>query len=93
MRPDRPPDRIIVAADNCTDATVELAAAEGVEVYETVDNSHKKAGALNQVLEQMLVPMNPSDGVLIMDADTVMAPRSSRCGVPSRREPRGRRRD
>src|SRR5437868_5730907 len=71
----RPPDRIIVAADNCADATVALATAEGVEVHETVDNTNKKAGALNQVLERLLVPMDPSDGVLIMDADTVMAPR------------------
>ena len=55
----RPPDRIIVAADNCTDATVELARGEGVEVYATVDNTHKKAGALNQVLERLLGAWNP----------------------------------
>ena len=47
----RPPDRIVVVADNCTDRTVEIARERGVEVYETVDNAHKKAGALNQVLE------------------------------------------
>lgn len=83
----RPPDRIVVAADNCTDATVVLARAEGVEVHETVGNTHKKAGAINQVLEPLLadpdspvepggvVPLAPDDAVLIMDADTVMAPR------------------
>src|ERR671936_346307 len=43
------PDRIIVVADNCTDATAAVAAAcGGVEVLATVDNHSRKAGALNQ---------------------------------------------
>ena len=46
----RPPDRVVVIADNCTDATVEVARTHGVEVYETVGNTEKKAGALNQQL-------------------------------------------
>lgn len=71
----RPPDRIIIAADNCTDDTVSLARSEGVEVIETVENTHKKAGALNQVLEALLPDMEAHGGVLIMDADTVMSPR------------------
>lgn len=71
----RAPDRIIVAADNCTDATVELALAEGAEVRESVANIHRKAGALNQVLEQLLPALGADDAVLVMDADTVMAPR------------------
>ena len=44
-----PPTRVIVVADNCSDDTVPLALAAGAEVYETVGNQHKKAGALNQV--------------------------------------------
>lgn len=71
----RQPDRIIVAADNCTDATVTLAQGEAVEVHETLANTHKKAGALNQVLEVLVDELMLRDAVLIMDADTVMAPR------------------
>jgi hypothetical protein len=43
-----PPTRIVVVADNCSDDTVPLALSAGAEVYETVGNRHKKAGALNQ---------------------------------------------
>jgi cellulose synthase/poly-beta-1,6-N-acetylglucosamine synthase-like glycosyltransferase len=43
-----PPNRVIVVADNCSDDTVALARAAGAEVYETVGNRDKKAGALNQ---------------------------------------------
>ena len=65
-----PPERIIVVADNCTDSTVDLARAAGVEVIESVDNTHKKAGALNQVLQQILPDQGDNDAVMIMDADT-----------------------
>jgi biofilm PGA synthesis N-glycosyltransferase PgaC len=43
-----PPTRVVVVADNCSDDTVALALAAGAEVFETVGNTHKKAGALNQ---------------------------------------------
>jgi biofilm PGA synthesis N-glycosyltransferase PgaC len=43
-----PPTRTIVVADNCSDDTVALALEAGAEVFETVGNSAKKAGALNQ---------------------------------------------
>lgn len=69
---DDAPDRIIVVADNCTDATVELATRAGVEVYETVDNAHKKAGALNQMLRRVLPELSENDAVMVMDADTVL---------------------
>jgi biofilm PGA synthesis N-glycosyltransferase PgaC len=42
------PRRVIVIADNCDDDTPAVAAAAGAEVYRTVGNRHKKAGALNQ---------------------------------------------
>lgn len=61
------PDRIVVVADNCTDSTVEIAESLGVEVFASVRNADKKAGALNQALDQML---NDEDFFLIVDADT-----------------------
>lgn len=67
-----PPDRIIVVADNCTDDTAAIAEARGVEVFATVGNRHKKAGALNQALSGLLDRMGDNDVVMCMDADTVL---------------------
>ena len=64
------PDQILVAADNCTDGTVDIAKAMGVEVLETWDNTAKKAGALNQALAMVLPGLQPHDVVLMMDADS-----------------------
>ena len=64
------PERIIVVADNCTDATVAIARRAGVEVVESVDNTRKKAGALNQVLRWLLPLQGDNDVVMVMDADT-----------------------
>lgn len=72
MAQDRRPDRVIVIADNCTDQTVEIAKGRGVEVYESQNNTKKKAGALNQVLSKILPEMGENDTVMIMDADTVL---------------------
>lgn len=70
-----PPDRIVVSADNCTDATAEEALRlPGVEVFETRDNVHKKAGNLNQVLAWLLPSLGSHDSVLIQDADSQLAP-------------------
>lgn len=66
------PDRIIVVADNCTDATADVAAAHGAEVFSTVGNEHKKAGALNQALRGLLGHLGDNDVVMCMDADTVL---------------------
>ncbi len=71
----RPPDRVIVVADNCTDATADIARAAGVQVFETVGNVHRKAGALNQALKRHLPVMGRGDAVMVMDADTVLDPR------------------
>ena len=65
-----PPERILVVADNCTDATVALARRAGVEVVESVGNTKKKAGALNQALKRILPEQGPNDVVMVMDADT-----------------------
>ena len=64
------PDHILVTADNCTDGTVDIARAMGVEVLETRDNAAKKAGALNQGLAKILPALQPHDVVLMMDADS-----------------------
>jgi len=64
------PERVVVVADNCTDATAALAREAGVEVFESVDNTKKKAGALNQALKWLLPGQGDNDVVMVMDADT-----------------------
>jgi cellulose synthase/poly-beta-1,6-N-acetylglucosamine synthase-like glycosyltransferase len=66
------PDRVVVVADNCTDSTVQVARRCGVEVIETLHNTHKKAGALNQALSRVLPTQGDNDLVMVMDADTVL---------------------
>jgi cellulose synthase/poly-beta-1,6-N-acetylglucosamine synthase-like glycosyltransferase len=66
------PERVIVVADNCTDRTVDIARELGVEVFETIGNLSKKAGALNQVLYGLLPLQGDNDLVMVMDADTVL---------------------
>ncbi|MCR1783286.1 glycosyltransferase family 2 protein [Nocardioides carbamazepini] len=68
----RAPDRVVVVADNCTDDTAEIARRAGAEVIESLDNPHKKAGALNQALERILPAQGENDLVMVMDADTVL---------------------
>ena len=70
----RSPDRVIVIADNCTDGTVGIAREHGVDVVETVANTQKKAGALNQVLAAVLPDTDARDVVLVMDADSTITP-------------------
>jgi biofilm PGA synthesis N-glycosyltransferase PgaC len=69
-----PPDRIVVVADNCTDRTAEIALAHGAEVFTTVGNTAKKAGALNQFLAVLLLEMEDEDLVLVQDADSALDP-------------------
>lgn len=69
---DRRPDRIIVVADNCTDDTADRAREAGAEVVETVGNTAKKAGALNQALAALLPVLDDDDVVLVQDADSAL---------------------
>ena len=69
----RPPDRVLVVADNCTDGTEQAARAAGAEVRTTVGNRDKKAGALNQALHDLLPDAGHNDVIMVMDADTVLS--------------------
>jgi poly-beta-1,6-N-acetyl-D-glucosamine synthase len=65
-------DEVVVAADNCTDATEAIAADEGATVFVTQNNRAKKAGALNQALDHYLPILDADDFVLLMDADSAV---------------------
>lgn len=71
----RPADRIIIASDNSTDATVAIARRyaalhPSVVVFETEDNRFRKAGALNQ---SWAFFARDADFVLTMDSDTILS--------------------
>lgn len=67
-----PPARIIAVVDNCTDDTAAIALDAGAEIFETVGNVHKKAGALNQVLKALLPTLGDETLVLVQDADSAL---------------------
>jgi poly-beta-1,6-N-acetyl-D-glucosamine synthase len=73
-RQTRRPELIVVVADNCTDATAEIAVAHGAQVFATQGNTHKKAGALNQAIAWVLPHLEERDLLLVQDADTVLSP-------------------
>ena len=68
-------DRVVVAADNCTDGTVGAARRAGAEVFETVGNVGYRAGALNQALAYVTPGLDDDDLILALDADTLIDPR------------------
>ncbi|MCB0918591.1 MAG: glycosyltransferase family 2 protein [Actinobacteria bacterium] len=77
----RQPDRVIVVADNCTDRTPQIAEEMGYEVFRSVNNADKKAGALNQALTRILPESEVCDVFMVMDADTSLAPRFLEVGA------------
>lgn len=70
----RRPDEVFVVDDRCTDRTAEIAVSYGAKVFHTVDNRHRKAGALNEALAVVMADLEMTDQVLLMDADTVLCP-------------------
>lgn len=68
---ERVPDKIIVLADNCTDDTFKVAIRFPAPVIavETVNNPHKKSGALNQGWKEFC---QDADIVICLDADTIL---------------------
>jgi poly-beta-1,6-N-acetyl-D-glucosamine synthase len=70
-----PPTRRIIVSDNSSDRTVELASARpGWEVWETVGNTGRKGGALNQAWNRIDPTLADRDYLVTMDADTVLDP-------------------
>jgi poly-beta-1,6-N-acetyl-D-glucosamine synthase len=69
-----PADNVLVIADNCTDNTALVAEQHGATVVATKNNTGKKAGALNQALAQVLPGMDDNDIILVLDADSAIAP-------------------
>ena len=63
------PERIIVVVDNCTDNTASIARSHSAETFETNNNAHKKAGALNQAISHYIADSD-FDYVLVQDADS-----------------------
>lgn len=71
-----PNKKIVVAVDNSTDETFNIAHSmksfvPNLIVFKTVKNKARKAGGLNQAIHQFCTD---SDFVMVMDADTVAHP-------------------
>ena len=65
-------DRLLVVADNCTDATAEVARAAGADVIERVDQGRRGKGyALDFGVRHLAE--RPPETVVIVDADCVVA--------------------
>ncbi len=66
---------VVVVADNCTDATAEVAAEAGARVLvRNEPDLHGKGQALRWAIERILAEPAPPDAVAIVDADSVADP-------------------
>jgi cellulose synthase/poly-beta-1,6-N-acetylglucosamine synthase-like glycosyltransferase len=67
--------RVHVIADNCTDATADLARAAGAIVHERTDTAQRGKGyALRWLFRQLLADPRAGDAFVIVDADSVVNP-------------------
>lgn len=66
--------RILVVADNCTDATAARARDAGAEVLERVDPDRRGKGYALEVAFEHLLRDPEVDAALVVDADTTVAP-------------------
>jgi 1,2-diacylglycerol 3-beta-glucosyltransferase len=73
---DYPADQfaVHVVADHCTDATVDIARAAGVHVHENDSPARGKGPALTWATKRILTGDHSPDILIIIDADTVVAP-------------------
>jgi cellulose synthase/poly-beta-1,6-N-acetylglucosamine synthase-like glycosyltransferase len=72
---DYPPDRfdVCVVADNCHDATADLARSMGARVYERVDADEQAKGfALRWLIAQLREEGRSFDAFVVFDADSVV---------------------
>lgn len=69
------PSRLVVVADNCADRTAEIATEEGAEAWVRTDPGRPGKGrALRWALDRLLTEAGPPDAVVVVDADSVVAP-------------------
>ena len=74
-RQTRPPDVIVVIANNCTDNTAGAARAAGAQVIEIPQCPGRKAQALNHGIEMILPSLADTDRIFVQDGDTRIVPR------------------
>ncbi|WP_460494236.1 glycosyltransferase family 2 protein [Dactylosporangium cerinum] len=84
-----PIDRIVVVPNNCSDDTAQIAAAAGADVHEFPGhNPHKKAGALNWAITNLLPGLADDDFLLVTDADSILHPDFTQHAVRALTRPR-----
>ncbi|HEY8952810.1 MAG TPA: glycosyltransferase family 2 protein, partial [Candidatus Dormibacteraeota bacterium] len=64
--------RVVAIADNCTDSTAAVAAAEGAEVMVRTDPQQRGKGqALRWAMDRLLAAPDAPEAVIVVDADSV----------------------
>ncbi|WP_066506838.1 glycosyltransferase [Abyssisolibacter fermentans] len=77
------PNKVVIICDNCTDNTIPIinefkkTTKENVMIFETKNNTGRKAGALNQAFDKLKL----KDYVLVMDADTLLDKNALKFGI------------
>jgi cellulose synthase/poly-beta-1,6-N-acetylglucosamine synthase-like glycosyltransferase len=66
--------RVVVVADNCTDATAAIAAAEGAHVMQRIDREHRGKGYALDFGFKASRARGWADAVVVVDADAQVSP-------------------